>query len=139
MNVKEALKTMLREHEGWRAHPYKCSAGALTIGYGHNLTDKGISKKIGEALLEQDIEDVISDCSRYDWFAFLDGPRMIVVMDMMFNLGAERFAGFKRMIKAIEDRDYVAASVEMLDSRWATQVGRRADRLAGIMRSGVLR
>jgi len=37
--------------------------------------------------------------------------------------------GFKKFLKAMEEGDFQTASVEMMDSRWATQVGDRAKRL----------
>jgi len=57
-------------------------------------------------------------------------------MNMLFNLGYTRFLGFKKMLHAIEVRDFNHAANEMLDSKWAGQVGQRAIELAQIMRSG---
>ena len=36
---------------------------------------------------------------------------------------------FKKFLGALESKDYKTASEEMMDSRWATQVGPRAVRL----------
>jgi lysozyme len=68
----------------------------------------------------------------------LNDARQNALIDMMYNLGPSRFIGFKKMIAAIYDEDFNAASNEMLDSKWAKQVGRRAFRLARIMRTGVM-
>jgi len=40
------------------------------------------------------------------------------------------------MIVAITEHDYKQASIEMLDSKWARQVGKRAERLSDMMESG---
>jgi lysozyme len=40
------------------------------------------------------------------------------------------------MIKAIENNDYAEAASQMLDSRWANQVGKRAQRLSKLMVTG---
>ena len=53
-----------------------------------------------------------------------------VIVNMCFNMGAPRLSQFKKFIKAIHDEDWATASVEMLDSRWANQVGIRANRLS---------
>jgi lysozyme len=57
-------------------------------------------------------------------------------MDMAFNMGVPRLCKFKRMWAAIYDGDYTTAAVEMLDSRWATQVGTRAIKLSKAMEEG---
>ena len=48
---------------------------------------------------------------------------------MCFNLGITRLLKFKKFLGALESKDYKTASEEMMDSRWATQVGPRAVRL----------
>jgi lysozyme len=57
---------------------------------------------------------------------------------MAINLGMPRLNKFKNMWKAVHDRDFSLAAVEMLDSRWASQVGQRAVRLSTAMRDGEL-
>ena len=48
---------------------------------------------------------------------------------MCFNMGAPRLSKFKKFIAAVNDGNWSTAAVEMMDSRWATQVGKRAERL----------
>jgi lysozyme len=55
---------------------------------------------------------------------------------MLFNLGLRDFVGFKRMIAAIQRKDYESAADEMTLSRWAKQVGDRDLVLCQMMRSG---
>jgi lysozyme len=57
-------------------------------------------------------------------------------MDMAFNMGVPRLCKFKNMWNAIYEQNYEAASREMMDSRWARQVGRRAVILSDAMKSG---
>jgi len=45
---------------------------------------------------------------------------------MMFNMGASRLAGFRKMWTALAKTDYQTAAKEMLLSNWAVQVGKRA-------------
>ena len=66
----------------------------------------------------------------------LNETRQMCLVDMGFNLGVPRLMKFKNMWEAIERQDFEWASAEMLNSRWAKQVGRRADNLAKAMENG---
>jgi lysozyme len=57
-------------------------------------------------------------------------------MDMAFNMGVPRLCKFKNMWAAIYDGNYEIASLEMMDSRWAKQVGSRAVKLSDAMKAG---
>jgi len=52
---------------------------------------------------------------------------------MCFNLGAPRLSKFKKFIAAINQEEWVEAAMEMMDSKWARQVGPRAERLKQIV------
>lgn len=112
--------------------------GNPTIGVGRLLTKaKGLSKVEVFYLLDNDIQDVISVCREtFSWFAFLDNVRQAVVASMVFNLGLTKFLEFKNTIAAIRDKNWDAAASGMMNSLWAKQVGKRADELAGMMRTG---
>ena len=60
----------------------------------------------------------------------MPGEVQQILVNMCFNMGAPNLSKFKKFIKAIHDEDWATASVEMLDSRWASQVGDRANRLS---------
>ena len=132
MNVVD----ILRRDEGLRLKPYQCTAGKLTIGYGRNLEDRGITREEAEYLLRNDIAEVERDAHKFPWYAGLDEARKAVVLSMLFNLGPSRFRGFANTIKDIAAGDYVSASRRLLQSLWARQVGARAVRLAQMMRTG---
>ncbi len=128
---------LIKKHEGLRLMPYKCTAGKLTIGYGRNIEDTGISEEEAEYLLESDIQQCFNYLQdKTDYFTGLSEPRQSVMVNMLFNLGWTRLNKFKNMIAAVKAGDYKKASVEMLDSRWAKQVGKRSTELAAIMESG---
>jgi len=126
---------LIKRHEGFRSKPYKDTEGVLTIAYGRNL-EKGISDRIADAMFEEDMEDVYTDCHRFDWYGDLNPIRQAVIENMMFNLGFSRFSGFKKTIKLIEESDFDEAASEMLRSKWAAQVGNRSLELAEMMRTG---
>lgn len=132
------LIQQLKRHEGFEPKPYYCTAGKLTIGYGRNLDDVGVTESEAVELLRQDIAR-----ARHDVFVniaiaqLLDDARLDVLINMCFNMGIYRLMGFRKMLTALEQRDYVQASVEMLDSRWARQVGSRAVELSVQMQTGM--
>jgi len=129
---KELILDLLKRHEGLRLKPYLCSAGKLTIGYGHNL-DNPISEEVAEAILMTDMAIAIQECIYLEYWPHLSEVRQAVIVDMVFNLGMSRFKKFKKMRAAIMKRDFKTASQEMLDSKWARQVGGRAIRLSKMM------
>ncbi len=134
----DLLIEQLKKHEGFRAKPYLCTAGKLTIGYGRNLDDVGVTESEAAELLRQDIAR-----ARHDVFVniaiaqLLDDARLDVLINMCFNMGIYRLMSFRKMLTALEQRDYMQASAEMLDSRWARQVGSRAIELSVQMQTGM--
>lgn len=140
MEWKEVLKEDLKRDEGLRLKAYIDTVGVRTIGYGHTKgVKKGdvITREQAEAFLDEDIAVAIADakiaCKCFDK---LDGPRKTVVANMSFNLGLERLSLFQRTLAAICAGKYEQAALHMLDSKWATQVGQRARRLAKRMSTG---
>ena len=127
----------LKVDEGFRKYPYKDTVGKLTVGYGRNLDDVGISDPEALILLDHDLQAAGMELIKtFPFVAGLDVPRQAALLNMAFNLGINRLRGFKKMWMAIAEGDYLIASDEMLDSKWAKQVGERANRLAAIMRNG---
>lgn len=131
------LADMITRHEGVRLKPYRDTVGKLTIGVGRNLDDVGITGYEAAYLLENDIAKARSELRRaFHWFSNLTCQRQDALTDMCFNVGLPRLQGFKKMVAAMEKQDYETAAVEMLDSKWAEQVGARATELAEIIKSG---
>jgi lysozyme len=86
-------------------------------------------------LLDNDIERFTHELrSSLPEFDSLSESRQQVLIDMAFNMGTHGLLGFQRMLSAIKEGDFDNAAEEMLDSRWASQVGDRAKRLARMMR-----
>lgn len=134
---RELLVYELSRDEDVRTKPYKDSVGKLTIGVGRNLDDKGLSKAEINILLNNDINDSEADLDRtFPWWRQLNDNRQRVLLNMCFNLGIKRLAGFKNMLKDVQNGLFDRAAVEMLDSLWARQVGGRAVRLAKMMKNG---
>ena len=133
------LIEMIRQHEGVVKHAYEDSRGYLTIGVGRLIDKKlggGLSDDEIDYLLANDIKRCQAEAETYEWFAGLNEPRQAVVISLLFNLGKPRYDGFKASQAAIAAGDYATAAEEMLDSKWAAQVGKRADEMAAMMFSG---
>ncbi len=132
------LRQQLIEHEGVRLTAYLDPAGKVTIGCGRNLSDVGISLTMSDQMLDEDIGRALEGCRRaFGWFDGLDEVRQRVLVDMTFNMGLSRLLGFRLMLSAVQAENFEEAARQMLKSRWATQVGPRAIRLAEWMRKGV--
>lgn len=128
----------LKEAEGRSPRMYEDTLGNLTIGYGHALkTGPPLSDAAMDQILEDDLADAENRCRRFAWFDQLDDVRQAVIVEMAFNLGLGGLAGFRKMIDALIAARYDEAAEELLDSRYARQVGARARRLAEEMRTGV--
>lgn len=131
------LRQMLIRHEGLSLKPYRCPAGRLTIGVGRNIEDVGVTELEAMLMLSNDMARVEKEAiGSFPWFKSLSIARQDVVLNMLFNMGLARFKGFKKMIAALIDGNFNKAADEMLDSKWASQVGIRAKELASMMRSG---
>ena len=137
------LIEQLRLHEGERRKPYRDTVGKLTIGIGRNLDDKGLRRDEIEYLLSNDIADARADLDRYlPWWRGLDPVRQRVLIDMAFNMGMGSpgkggLLSFVNTLSNIRQGRYAEAADMMLASKWAQQVGRRAVRLATMMRTGM--
>lgn len=132
-----SLRDDLIRHEGLRLFPYRDSEGLLTIGVGRNIEERGISREEALYLLDNDIREHTSELrARFQVVDTLTEARRDVLINMAFNMGVPRLAGFLRMWAAIEAGDWRKAAAEMLDSEWALQVGDRAIELAHVMQYG---
>jgi lysozyme len=121
---------------GHQLKPYRCSAGKLTIGVGHNLEDKGIPISVSKILYGIDRAEVINHLLKHDWFVKLNDVRKSVIFDMAFNMGYYGLLKFKRMIAAIVEDDFITAAKEIKNSSYYKQVYIRAKRNMLMMKTG---
>lgn len=141
----------LEKHEGCVLSPYKCTAGKLTIGIGHNCEAReftpeekkaigdwrhGITRNAALMLLRNDIEICLKRLAGLDFFPNLDSERQYALLDMCFQLGYGGLCCFSDMLEAMRFGDWEAAASECLDSRYARQTPRRAKRIATLIRTG---
>lgn len=139
MNVSDAMQ-MTKNFEGLRLKPYRCSAGKLTIGYGRNLEDVGITDSEADMLFFNDY-----DRARRNLKALLItngiNPESLhkdvfyALTDMMFNLGYDRLSKFKMLLCELKKGSYEGVIREMKNSKWYTQVGNRSKKLIEIIKN----
>ena len=119
-----SLLSSVKFHEGLELKPYLDSVGVLTVGYGRNLDDRGISREEAEMLLLNDLETSTKEAKKLEFYENLtSNNRRDVIVEMIFNMGLTRFKEFKKTIGYINQANYSAAADEMLDSKWADMVG----------------
>lgn len=130
-------KLLLMMHEGLRLKPYLCVRGRTTIGYGRNLTDNGISEAEAAHLLANDIITTYRALHKqFPWFMHLDNVRQLALVDMAYQMGVDGLRGFKRMLRALQDKRWTVAAMEALDSKYHEQTPNRATRIANMLQSG---
>jgi lysozyme len=132
------IEDQLLRDEGVRLHPYRDSVGKLTIGVGRNLDDDGITQEEAMMLLANDVARVESQLDEtFPWTQALDEVRRGVLLNMAFNMGIAGLSGFRRTLDLVRTGDFAGAAQAMLESKWAEQVGPRAQRLSIQMGTGV--
>tara|TARA_B100000282_G_C31588597_1_gene424567 strand:- start:358 stop:789 length:432 start_codon:yes stop_codon:yes gene_type:complete len=138
MSVKERIK----EHEGFRDTVYLDSLGKRTVGYGHLCVEdhwedgKKYDKEYLDEIFDKDFQNAADQCEDLCNDYELDLPETItdVLIEMIFQLGIGNVMKFKKMIAALQEKDFETASLEMLDSRWASQTPSRAEKLSLIVK-----
>lgn len=124
-------------HEGFRDRPYRDTVGKLTIGYGWNIDDTPMEREAAEVQLTKKLEKCEAECTKaIDFFTNLTQARREVLVEMCFNLGLQGLLGFKNTLRLMESSKHEAAAEQMLLSKWATQVGKRAKDLSEKYRRG---
>lgn len=145
----------LELHEGLRLQPYRCSKGKLTIGIGRNLNANpitpeeelvvgdwrhGITKGMAIYLLLRDLKKITDKLPKaIKFFNQLDDERQYALIDMAYNMGIKGLLNFKKMLFFMEKKDFAKAADECLNSRYAKDTGKRAERIANLIRTGVFK
>ena len=150
-----------KENEGFRECVYRDPLGIPTIGVGCNLRkanarmqiervganydkvlsgEECLSESQIERLFRMDMSFAVSCVSSWlpNWSAL--GPsQQSALADMAFNMGCEKLKSFTKMKAALMKRppDYATAAMEMRNSHWCGQVGRRCRRDVACMTDGV--
>ena len=131
------LIEQLKIHEGFRSNVYTCSGGKKTVGYGRNLQDIGISEEEAEMLLKNDIYEATNQLlNAFPFMATFSDVRISAMINFTFNVGIGTVRKFSNTIEYLKNEDWEAAADEMMDSKWAEQVGDRAIQITEQIRTG---
>lgn len=137
MSYLDIVDAQLVVDEGDRDKPYVDTRGNVSIGIGRNLTGIGISAD-EKALMYANDRARADAAARaiFPTFDSLTDNRKAVVVNLAFNMGQATLSEFHGTIAAVTAGDYDSAADNLMASRWATEVGVRAQRLSSLMRSG---
>jgi lysozyme len=127
MNLKQIIKL----EEGFRAKPYICDAGYVTIGYGTKL-----HKKLGQSPADFPIQ--VTQKQAMEWlegevaikdarlavrfpvmYNSLDPDRRAIILSMAYQMGTSGVASFKNMWIAAAMQDWKGMAFHAADSKWA--------------------
>ena len=138
--MSDRLNEQLRRHEGVKRHVYQDHLGFWTIGVGRLVDERGglgLSEDEIDLLLKNDIERSQRELSEnFIWFKDLNEARKDAFTNLHFNLGLPRLLSFKKTIQHMENGDYILASEELLDSKYARQLENRSAEVAEMIATG---
>ena len=149
--MNDALRKLIKRHEGCSLIPYKCPAGRTTIGYGWNVESNplppdidahlkehgSITKAMAEELLDLAIEWSIEDCRHlYPKFDTFTENRRNALTDMAYNMGLYTLSAFRISNKFVNDEMWQEAADNFALSKWAKQVKGRSKEVLKMLRDG---
>ena len=143
MNMERLLQSV-KDHEGYRNKVYLDTLNKRTVGVGHLCVedfwedDKEYEEKFLMDILEADLQNAIKGAEeliqKYQCTDIDDLAKELII-EMVFQLGKTGVSKFRNMWKHLSTSAYSAASLEMLDSRWAKQTPNRAKNMSDKMAS----
>ena len=145
MNL-ERLMESVKKHEGYRNKVYLDTLGKRTVGVGHLCVedfwedDKEYEEKFLMEVLADDLQNAIKgarELKEEHSCTDIDEMAQEILVEMVFQLGKNGVSKFRNMWKALAEKNYIGASYEMLDSRWAKQTPNRAKAMADLMKACV--
>ncbi len=142
----EQLRETLKVDEGVKYEIYKDHLGYPTFGIGHLIveSDEEYGQSVGTGVhldrvneaFDEDVSVMIDEAKKlFPDLEDLPEEAQQVIVNMTFNMGRPRLSKFKKFIAGVNAGDWEKAAVEMMDSRWAKQVGSRAERLRDRIRA----
>ena len=139
----DRLLESVKKHEGYRNKVYLDTLGKRTVGVGHLCVedfwedDKEYEESFLMEILEKDLSEAIkgaNDLMAEHGCMDINEKAHEILIEMVFQLGKNGVSKFRNMWKCLSELNYVGASYEMLDSRWAKQTPNRAKAMAKTMK-----
>jgi len=129
------IRNRIKVFEGYSEKVYTDPLGFPTGGWGHHFAHgSALPKSIWEKIFDYDYWVAERDCDRLG--LDLDPVRRAVVIDLIFNMGIHKVKAFVKMLTALRNKEWLKAHDELLNSRYAQQVGRRARENANLLAKG---
>lgn len=144
---RSKINNMILRHEGYEARLYIDSVGIPSIGIGFNINYLNFEKygidrnnpfmdfDMALTIMNDKVDNIILNLQILPWFIELPEQIQEVLVNMCYNLGMSKLLDFKRTIGYLKIGDWKNAAKEMLNSKWADQVGSRATELSNIVSS----
>ena len=130
-----SLIDSIKENEGYKSTVYTDTLGFDTIGYGFAIKDLELDEEVCDLILDKKLDKLIDATNKkFPFLRELPQDKCEIVFEMVYQLGLTGVSKFKKMLKALERKDYDKASAEMLDSLWAKQTPNRAIKLSNQMK-----
>ena len=136
MTPRERLAQLVNAHEGFRGLLYDDANGKPigpgskvighpTIGYGLALDVRGLTPRQAAWLRDDALDEVEHALvTRLPLYSKQNDPRRMALLELAYQMGVDGLIGphgFRKMLAALEFRDYEGVKAELLDSSWATQ------------------
>tara|TARA_B100001939_G_scaffold174392_1_gene150108 strand:+ start:108 stop:545 length:438 start_codon:yes stop_codon:yes gene_type:complete len=143
MNMDRLLESV-KKHEGYRNKVYLDTLGKRTVGVGHlcveDWWDDNVEyeEKFLMDILQKDLQESIrgaKELMEEHGCKDIDEKAEELLIEMVFQLGRTGVSKFRNMWKCLSELNYVGASFEMLDSKWAKQTPNRAKAMAEQMKA----
>ncbi|WP_205950255.1 glycoside hydrolase family protein [Pantoea stewartii] len=140
---------ILNYEEGFRPKPYIDTEGYPTVGTGFLIGPKGaalsnytfsLSKQVSDVWLQELVDNRIQQMNGKPAILAAinkcNPARRDVLISMAYQLGTDGLAGFKNTLAMVAAENFAGAASGMLNSLWAKQTPKRANRHAEVMRTG---
>lgn len=136
--MPDLAETLIAEEEGRIRCAYQDSRGLWTIGIGclvdHSVAGAGLCDAAIDAQFAHDSATARAEAENLPGFEGCNDVQRAVLVSMCFQLG--NLASWPKFKAALGVGDFKAAAAEGLNSMWAHQTPRRAQREMAMLESG---
>jgi len=137
----DALKGMIKGHEGLRLEPYKDTRGLPTVGYGHLIKkgedySKGMTQQQADELFDRDFEHHLAGARTTPGWDKASHSQRHAMVDLAYNMGPSWHKKWPKFSAAAQSGDFEKAAQELEKSRWYKQVKTRAPKVVDLFRKG---
>jgi lysozyme len=116
MNTSQAGIELIKKYEGFKAAPYYCPAGKLSIGYGHVITP--LKERFNSPITEADAERILSSDLKATETTIAKGVQVLLsqgrfdaLTSLVYNWGSGNFLK-SQGLKKLNLHDYDGAARE---------------------------